>query len=36
MRETRGGTIAEFETIVRCAEDEEKVYVDGVALAKIR
>ena len=36
MRETRGGTIAEFETIVKCAEDEEKVYVDGVALAKIR
>ena len=35
IRETRGGKIVEFETIARCAEDDEKIYVDGVALAKI-
>ena len=35
VKETRGGTIVEFETKVRCAEDEGKVYVDGFALAKI-
>ena len=35
VKETRGGKIVEFETKVRCAEDEEKVYVDGFALAKI-
>jgi acyl dehydratase len=35
IRETRGGKIVEFETIARCAEDEGKIYVDGVALAKI-
>ena len=35
VKETRGGKIVEFETKVRCAEDEGKVYVDGFALAKI-
>ena len=35
VKETRGGAIVEFETKVRCAEDEGKVYVDGFALAKI-
>jgi len=35
IKETRGGKIVEFETKVRCAEDEGKVYVDGFALAKI-
>jgi acyl dehydratase len=35
IRETRGGKIVEFETIARCAEDDGKIYVDGVALAKI-
>ena len=36
VKETRGGKIVEFETKVRCAEDEGKVYVDGFALAKMR